>query len=273
MLEIAALSADPDTPRSAFSVLSWRINLAVVLALVALSAVAWMRTVSDARSMSGMVMGLGQLGSRMQGSMGAALFFTMWVTMMTAMMLPTAAPMVLAHMAVARRRGDGTLTTFAFVGGYLIVWFAIGFIALLVHWAVAAVNSAPLPFWLPLVAGAILVLAGAYQFTTWKHACFDKCQSPFAFVAMHDFSAGVRGALRAGLIHGVFCLGCCWALMTVLLVVGLMNLLWMAGIFLVFFLEKQWRHGLALARFAGAALIALGLGVIASPALLALISR
>jgi hypothetical protein len=91
-------------------------------------------------------------------------------------------------------------------------------------------------------------------------------------VASHDFDGGAVSALRAGVIHGAFCLGCCWAITAVLLVVGLMNLLWMAGIFALFFIEKSWKHGLIVARLAGVALMVLGAAVIAWPELLAAIS-
>jgi predicted metal-binding membrane protein len=126
---------------------------------------------------------------------------------------------------------------------------------------------------LPVIAGAILASAGAYQFTDWKRACLDQCQSPFAFVARHDFGGGARSALRAGVVHGAYCLGCCWALMMVLLVVGLMNVAWMAALFVLVYVEKTWRHGLVLARAAGGALIALGVSVAAQPTLLQAISR
>lgn len=224
--------------------------------------------------MSGMVMGLGQIGSRVQGSMSAALFLTMWVTMMTAMMLPTVAPMVLAHLAVTRRRGDGAGLTLVFIAGYLLIWSAIGVVPLFAYWTFAQLNdSAAQSRWLPTLAGAILTVAGAYQFSGWKQVCLDKCQSPFAFIAMHDFGGGARSALRAGIVHGLFCLGCCWALMAVMIVVGLMNLLWMMGIFALFVLEKHWKHGIVLAKIAGSALMAVGVTVIAWPALLALISN
>jgi predicted metal-binding membrane protein len=268
------VTAEEDTPRAAFALLSWRINVVVVVALVALSLLAWQRTIEDANSMSGMVMGLGQIGSRVQGSMSAGLFLTMWVTMMAAMMLPTVAPMVLAHFAVARQRGEGTISTIAFIGGYLLVWSAIGIVPLFAYWGFAQLSDdAAQSRWLPALAGTILIIAGSYQFTGWKQICLDKCQSPFAFVAMHDFRGGARGALRAGVVHGALCLGCCWALMAVLVVVGLMNLLWMAGIFVLFFVEKHWKQGIALAKIAGCALTALGAAVIAWPTVLALISQ
>ncbi len=264
------MNAAPDT---AITVLTRRINLAAVSALVALSVTAWIRTVEDAQSMSGMVMGLGQIGSLAQGSMDAGIFLAMWAVMMAAMMLPTVVPMVLAHLAVTRRRGDGPLPTIVFVAGYLAVWSASGVLPYFAYLGLSRLGAdAAQSTWLPVLAGSTLAFAGAYQFTAWKRVCLDKCQSPFAFIVTHDFEGGMRGALRAGIWHGVFCLGCCWALMTVLLVVGLMNLVWMAGLFLVFLAEKSSRHGLLLARISGAALVMLGLIVIVEPSLLRRIS-
>jgi predicted metal-binding membrane protein len=264
---------EEDLPRAAFALLSWRVNLAVVIGLIALSSLAWRSTVQDAVSMRGMVMGLGQIGWLAQGDMGAGFFLAMWVTMMAAMMLPTVAPMVLAHLGVTRRRGRGIAPTLVFVAGYLLVWSAVGVVPLVAYKAFAPLSEdAALLEWLPALAGSVLIVAGAYQFTPWKRVCFDHCQSPFAFVASHNFDGGAVSALRAGVIHGAFCLGCCWAITAVLLVVGLMNLLWMAAIFALFFVEKSWKHGLVVARIAGAALIVLGAAVIACPALLAVIS-
>jgi predicted metal-binding membrane protein len=263
-----------DTPRAALTVLPWRINLLILAVLLTVSALAWRSTIEQAHTMSGMAMGLGQIGTRVQGTMSAALFLTMWVTMMTAMMLPTVAPIVLAHHAVTRRRGDNAFSTIAFVAGYLLIWAAIGVVPLFLYWGMARLSdSAAQTAWLPTLAGVILTGAGAYQFTSWKQLCLDHCQSPFAFIVMHDFRSGVRGALRAGVVHGTFCLGCCWALMTVLVVVGLMNLLWMLILFVLFWVEKHWKHGLVLAKAAGSALMALGAAVIAWPTVLTLISQ
>jgi predicted metal-binding membrane protein len=238
------------------------------------SLLAWASTLDDARTMSDMAMGLAHIGTRVRCSMSAALFLGMWVTMMVAMMLPAVAPVVLAHLAIARRRGDGVVPTLAFVGGYLLVWSAIGVVPLAAFIAFGALpEDAAQSRWLPALAGAILAVAGAYQFTDWKRVCLDQCQSPFGFVARHDFDGGVRSALRAGIVHGAYCLGCCWALTMVLLVVGLMNLAWMAGLFALFFAEKTWRHGLLLGKVAGGALVVLGACVAANPALLELIAR
>jgi predicted metal-binding membrane protein len=268
------MSDGDDTPRAAFALLTWRLNLVVIAVLVVVSVLAWRSTIEQANAMNGMVMGLGHIGSKFQGSMSAAALLTMWVTMMTAMMLPTVAPMVLAHVAVTRRRGGGALPTVAFVGGYLVAWTAAGLLPLLAYWAFAQLgDEAGQSRWLPALAGVVLVVAGVYQFTAWKRLCLDHCQSPLAFVVTHDFGGGVIGALRAGAVHGMYCLGCCWAVMAVLVVVGLMNLVWMAGMVVLFFAEKHWKHGLALAKLAGTALVVLGVVVAARPAVLGLISN
>jgi predicted metal-binding membrane protein len=267
------MASEQDTPRAAFGLLSWRINLAVVVVLLVLSVLAWSSTIDQAVSMSGMVMGLGQSGTLAQGDMSVGIFLVMWVTMMVAMMLPTTAPIVLAHLAITRRLGAGVHLTLLFVAAYLGVWSAVGMVPLIAYKAFAPLtDDAAQSQWLPTLAGAILIVAGAYQFTSWKHLCFDKCQSPFAFVARHDFGGGALGALRAGAVHGLYCLGCCWALMAVLLVVGLMNLMWMAGIFALVFAERSWKHGLVLAKVFGVGLMVLGGLIIARPALLPIVS-
>lgn len=269
----AAGASEQGPPRAAFARLSWRVNLIAVVALFTLSALAWRSTIHDAVSMRGMAMGLGQVGWLAQGDMSAGVFLVMWVTMMVAMMLPAIAPMVLAHLGVTRRRGRGIVPTLVFIAGYLSVWSAIGAVPLLVYKAFAPLNEDPaLLRWLPVLGGMILIIAGAYQFSAWKRVCFDHCQSPLAFLASHDFDGGSASALRAGLLNGALCLGCCWAIMTVLVLVGLMNLLWMAGIFALVVIEKNWRHGLVVAKSAGVALMVLGAAVIAYPPLLPSIS-
>ena len=126
--------------------------------------------------------------------------------------------------------------------------------------------------WLLALAGEMLVFAGAYQFMRWKRACADMCRSPLAFVYIYDSRRGVRNALRAGTICGAYCLGCCWATMTVLVVVGLTSLAWMTILSMLFFVEKNWKHGSAVAKVAGIGLMALGVAVLAYPPLLARIS-
>jgi predicted metal-binding membrane protein len=264
-----ALEGRPDTPRNTYSLFSQRVTLTVVGVLVGLAAVAWWSTVRQANSMSDMVSGLGQVGARAPNDMTVPIFLGMWVAMMVAMMFPTVAPIVLAHRMVVRRRGEGNTPTVAFVLGYILVWSLIGAIPLIGflgfrNLAADAGDSR----WLPTLAGGILIVAGGYQFTRWKSTCLKACRSPMGFLMTHDFGGGSRSAFKAGVSHGAYCLGCCWALMAVLVVVGLMNLVWMAGIALIFLAEKNWKHAVGLTKVVGSALIALGIAVIVSPGIL-----
>ena len=202
--------------------------------------------------------------------------FAMWAVMMVGMMTPGASPVLLLFAGAKSKRGTGRVAVpvFMFGSGYLLVWGAFSACAALAQWLLhqQAMLSPMMAASSPRVAGAILVGAGLYQFTRFKHACLSHCQSPLGFLMTH-WHNGLTGAFRMGLEHGVYCLGCCWALMLVLLVVGLMNLAWMAGLFALIYVEKTWRHGLALAKVAGGALVAVGIAVAAHPALLELVSR
>ena len=116
------------------------------------------------------------------------------------------------------------------------------------------------------------MLAGAYQLTPLKNICLRACRTPIDFILSHDFRRGAPGAFAAGVAHGAFCLGCCWALMAILLVFGLMNLAWMAVLSAVFLLEKNWSRGVALSRAIGLGLAILGVGIIVRPELLVMFS-
>ncbi|MHB8587430.1 MAG: DUF2182 domain-containing protein [Candidatus Dormibacteraceae bacterium] len=235
---------------------------AIIAALLACAAAAWLVTAEQAASMSGMG-GMAMLA--------AGLFLVTWVVMMVAMMFPSVAPMVLTHAHIVRSRGEGTIPTVSFVLGYLVVWTAAGLVPLAVIQLLGSSIAAPLSGWLPRLGGAVVLIAGAYQLTPLKNACLRACRSPLSFVLSHDFGGGAPSAVRAGMSHGVWCLGCCWALMAVLAVVGLMNLAWMAVFALVFFLEKNWRQGVMLSRIAGVACVALGAAVLARPDILSLL--
>jgi predicted metal-binding membrane protein len=238
------------------SLLSLRATLATTAILVGLAAAAWYLTWRQGAGMN-------------LSELTALLFMAMWLTMMVAMMFPTIAPMVLAHRMVVLKRGGGNLPSVAFVAGYLVIWSAVGLAPLLGLLAFRAV-SPQLDFrWLALAAGGALVLASLYQFTPWKGACLKSCRSPLAFILTHDFGGGSAAAFRAGISHGLICLGCCWALMAVLIIVGLMNLTWMAAAAVVFLLEKNWRHGVGLSRVAGLAVAGLGITVMVFPETLA----
>jgi predicted metal-binding membrane protein len=218
-----------------------------------------MLTAQQAASMAGMG-GVAMLG--------AGLFLITWVVMMVAMMFPTIAPMVLTHASIVRSRGEGAWPTVAFVFGYLAIWTAAGLVPLAIIQLLGSSFTAPITVWLPRVGGAIVVVAGLYQFTPLKNVCLKACRSPLGFMLTHDFGGGRPAAARAGASHGLYCLGCCWAIMSVLAVLGLMNLAWMAIFAALFFLEKIWRHGVLLSRISGAACVVLGVAVIVQPDIL-----
>ncbi|MGH7759936.1 MAG: DUF2182 domain-containing protein [Candidatus Dormibacteraceae bacterium] len=153
-------------------------------------------------------------------------------------------------------------------------WPAIGLVPMAVLLAFRNLPMGAAPSgWLSAVAGGVLVGVGLYQFTPVKGVCLKACRTPIEFILTHDFGSGVRGAFAAGVHHGAYCLGCCWALMSVLVVVGLMNLVWMAALALVFLAEKNWRRGVAVSRVAGALVAVLGAAVIVHPAFLGTLSH
>ena len=270
---MADVTAEADQPGAAWRLLDAKSTAAVVAPLVALGLVGWYFTFRQAGDMAGMITGLGQVGSYMANDTAWPAFMLMWLGMMAAMMLPTIGPVLLALQVVARPRGDRAAESVAFVAAYLGVWLLVGLVPLL---AFLMFRDLPMQAqtgpWLQVAGGAVLLAAGVYQFTPWKRHCFRACRSPLRFMTRHD-AARPGAALRAGAAYGLYCVGSCGALMAVLLVVGLMNLAWMAAIAVVFFAEKNWRHGELLARTAGGGLAALGVAVIVVPALLATISR
>jgi predicted metal-binding membrane protein len=267
------LTAGRDTPAAMLGVLERRTTLGTIVVLVGLAAVAWALTIQQAKGMADMVTGLSQVGSRMPNPMTAPLFLGMWLTMMVAMMFPTIAPMVLAHRLVALHRGEGVLPSVTFVLGYLVVWTAIGVVPLAAFLGFRDLpEDAAVTAWLPRLSGLVLLGAGLYQFTPWKRTCLRACRTPLGFIMTHNFGTGAPGAFKAGLSHGAYCLGCCWALMTVLVVVGLMNLVWMAALALVFLVEKSWRHGAIFNRVAGSAVALVGCAVLVYPDVLVIVS-
>jgi predicted metal-binding membrane protein len=170
------------------------------------------------------------------------LLFLMWAVMMMAMMLPSAMPMILLQAAVVRKIGNGrsfAVSLGVFVGGYVVVWtlFSIAATALQAWLEYLALLSPMMVSKSPQLGGLILVAAGVYQVTPMKDVCLKHCQTPMAFVAAH-WRPGVGGAFRMGLHHGLFCVGCCWLLMALLFVGGIMNLLWIAALAAFVLLEK-----------------------------------
>jgi predicted metal-binding membrane protein len=188
----------------------------------------------------------------------------MWAVMMVAMMLPGAAPMILLFDAVDRKgsgAGSGHARTTVFLLGYLLVWLAFGLAATIVQWQLnEQALLSPMAMGMRLegwLAGLLLVAAGLYQLTPLKRVCLRHCRTPLHFLADH-WRAGAAGAVRMGAAHGLYCLGCCWALMALLFVGGVMDLVWVAGIAAFVLLEKVAPAGRWFASVAGAALIAWG---------------
>lgn len=186
----------------------------------------------------------------------------MWTVMMIAMMTPSAAPMTLIFATVHRRRaaaGRPAVPTLVFVLGYVVVWTVYGIAAALAQGALhgAAFLSPAMAVTGPLAAGGLLIAAGVFQGTPLKRACLAACRSPLSFL-MARWREGRWGAFTMGLRHGQYCLGCCWALMSLLFVAGVMNLLWVAAITVAVLLEKVAPRGDVVGRRAGLALVAAG---------------
>jgi predicted metal-binding membrane protein len=227
--------------------------LRVTATLLGAALVAW---VVAAQRMRGMDAGPGtDLG-------GLGWYLGIWVTMTAAMMLPSAAPMVLTYARAAR-----DARTWVFVLGYLVGWTAFGLAA----YGLYRLVSRSAPGWVawdregPYVAGAALTLAGLYQLSPLKESCLRHCRGPFRYV-VHGWREGRIGALWMGAEHGLFCVGCCWGLMLALFALGVMSLFWTALVAAAIFAEKVLPRGLAVARVLAVALVALGLLVALTPA-------
>lgn len=192
-----------------------------------------------------------------------ALLFAMWVVMMAGMMLPSAAPTLFLYAGVIRKSPDGERAAthvYAFATGYLLVWTAFSLIAtvlqrLFAHWLLL---SPMMEARERVFGGVLLVVAGFYQFTPFKRTCLESCRSPAAFIVQH-WQRGVSGAFRLGAAHGLYCLGCCWALMLLLFVGGVMNLWWIGALTIFVLLEKLAPLGAQGGRLSGLLLIAMGL--------------
>ena len=184
--------------------------------------------------------------------------FIMWTVMMAAMMLPAATPMVSVFATLNERRGEAGRTV-AFVAGYVALWAAFGAAATAAQWALQAwgLLSPMIVSMSPALTGALLVIAGVFQFTPLKHACLRACRSPLGFL-LTDWRDGLWGAARMGVRHGLYCLGCCWALMALLFVGGVMNLMWIAALTLLVAMEKLAPKGDTLAKALGVLMIGVG---------------
>jgi len=193
------------------------------------------------------------------------LTFAMWSIMMIGMMTPTALPVLLLFMQMRTGRGSSNSSQAAamFAVGHITIWIAFSVAVALLQWGLhqAALLSPDMTVTRSWIAGVILIGAGVYQLTPAKSRCLTSCQSPVGFL-LANWREGLKGAFQLGIRHGSYCLGCCWALMLVLFVVGVMNLAWVALITAFIFLEKFGPTGARLARVSGAAIILAGIASI-----------
>ncbi len=192
----------------------------------------------------------------------AILVLVMWAVMMAAMMLPSAAPIILLYAAIARRRserGEPTSASGAFAFGYIAVWAAFSLAATVLQYGLekVALMSPMMQTTSIALAGTVLIAAGLYQWTPLKQACLRHCRSPLDFIVAY-WRPGARGAFLMGLRHGVYCVGCCWLLMLLLFVGGVMNFAWIAGVALFVLIEKLMPAGHWIGRGAGVLLVVWG---------------
>jgi predicted metal-binding membrane protein len=255
------------TPRPLLEALLRRDRAVVIAALVVVIAVSWLWIVLGA----GMGMSAIEM-TRMPRAMVmtpavwspgyAILIFLMWSVMMVAMMLPSAAPVLLIFARASRRQDDGRrpwTPTGCFAAGYLTVWAGFSAVATVLHWGLEGIGllSAMMATTAAWLGAAILMAAGLWQLTPLKHACLRQCRSPIGFLTAH-WRAGRVGAFRMGLRHGTYCLGCCWFLMALLFFGGVMNLWWIGGLAAYVLMEKVLPMGHWLGYAVGVGLLAWG---------------
>lgn len=191
---------------------------------------------------------------------GFPIIAAMWATMMVAMMLPSAAPAILLYARVHRHSTEAPPPTAAFLAGYLACW--LGFALLAASLQLAIASPVTMAVESRVGAAALLVAAGLYQLSPLKDACLKRCRSPAEFITRH-YRPGSLGAARLGLLHGAYCVGCCWLLMALLFVGGVMNLVWVAALTLLVAAEKLLPGGAWIARIAGIAFIGWGAALMA----------
>lgn len=242
---------------------------AVALAGIVVAVLAAWAYLAGAPGMSSEMAGMDDMGMAMASpaqSPWAARellgLFVMWAVMMVAMMLPSAAPMILlfSRIGAARgARGEDRVPVGFFAGGYLAAWWAFSAVAAGIQYQLhsSAALSADMRAVSPVAGAVVLLAAGLYQWLPLKQICLTHCRTPLGFLST-SWREGRRGAVTMGLHHGAFCVGCCWLLMSILFVAGVMNLVWVLVISCVVLLEKTVPAGQAVARSAGLLLIGAG---------------
>jgi predicted metal-binding membrane protein len=238
-----------------------------VAGLAAIVGLAWAYLIYQASSMAFMNWAMAMPQMHSWRALEFVLLFLMWAVMMVAMMVPSAAPVVLIFAAVNRNRGSRQrplVPTGVFLLGYLAAWTGFSAVAAVVQWALhtAALLSPMMVSTSPVLGGVLLLIAGIAQWTPLKQTCLAHCRSPLEFL-MTEWREGARGAFLMGLRHGAYCVGCCWALMALLFLAGVMNLLWVAAITALVLVEKVVPRGHLFGRLAGAVMVSAGVGMLA----------
>jgi predicted metal-binding membrane protein len=243
-----------------------RERLIVGVCLSAIVILSWMYLfhLRSAMEMSGMDMpGMVMVDTERWGPTTLVFLFVMWTVMMIAMMVPSATPMIFTFLALNENRRAASrplMPVGVFLLGYLAVWTGYSAIATLAEWGLhqRAMLSTTMNAISPALNGVLLIAAGAFQLTPLKRACLQGCRSPLSFL-MSEWRNGASGAFIMGLRHGMYCLGCCWILMALLFVAGIMNLLWVAVITVLVMLEKVVPKGEWLGRVVGIGLLVAGI--------------
>ncbi|MDA0264309.1 MAG: DUF2182 domain-containing protein [Chloroflexi bacterium] len=246
----------------------------VIAGVVAVSAIAWAYTIylAQINADMGSSMGIAMGNTRSWSGVDFALMFVMWAVMMVAMMVPSAAPMILLFATVNRRRQEQSrpyVSTGVFLAGYLVIWSVFAAGATLGNWGLhqaSLLSSMAGGSSSGYLGGGLLLLAGVFQWSRLKYVCLTQCRSPLSFL-MADWREGTSGAFKMGLHHGRYCLGCCWVLMALLFVLGVMNLVWIAALAAFVLAEKVAPAGEKLSRATGALLVGWGAWVLLTAAL------
>jgi predicted metal-binding membrane protein len=243
---------------SRLTTIAGRPRALAVTAVSALTALGWLYLAIIASRQGNFLAALCGPTSPTLTTEALSLTAAMWAAMIFAMMLPSAAPMVLTYAEIAEtatRKQESIISPLVLVAGYVVVW--LGF-AIAATAAQAATSSPTLPSFAPsLLSGAAFIAAGAYQFSSLKHACLRQCRAPFPFF-FTNWQTTAPGVFRLGVQQGVYCLGCCWAAMLLMFTVGAMNIVWMAALGALMTAEKLSR-GMLLTRLLGVGFIGFGL--------------
>jgi len=249
-------------PDSAVAAASRRDRILIAGCILIIGALAWAYLFALQRQMSAAEMPMMDMALHLQWNTREFLFtFAMWCVMMLGMMSAPATPVLLLFAGMHRRQEGAFIhrNVLLFGSGYILIWSGFSALAALTQWSLhrAELLSPALAAVSPRLAGAILIAAGVYQLTPLKRACLAHCQSPLGFL-MSKWRAGGWGALQMGSRHGLYCLGCCWVVMCLLFVVGVMNLVWVAALSAFVLIERLTPVGAALARAAGVAMLIAG---------------